>query len=357
MRNPKFWAIVPLTLLAIPLVVSCAKTVLELGVDGGPAGTGGQLGGGTSSASGGANGQPVLPPPTHVVSSSGNPSDCPPNPPTGAPPGAYYNNPNPDLGNSFCDVAEGEMCAYHYDQSYPTQADVPTFEECSCYEENSAIKRWACRTESVDDLCPPDLPAEGSDCFGYVTLSCPYPHFQRCTCQSSDRQWHCTDGSALPDSINHSPPPDTSTAAKKIVDLTDAEAHTWCAWYSAFAQGVGTPAARSSTVAPDGYLTTGLYVSWEFYDYACLAEPLGEDQCVQNLGLLHCEATLGELTDCILTSWSGVPQPHGCGRFFEAANCDGTIVRRAPLAFWSEGGFAGGLNPDHSINCGSLRVR
>lgn len=183
-------------------------------------------------------------------------------------------------------------------------------------------------------------------------MSCVYPHLLFCSCPLNDPNptWGCISHIGLPDSINHGPPPDTSTATKRIVDLTDAEAHAWCAWYSMFGQGVGTPPPRPASVTADGYVTVGFTVNWDFFGDACATEPLAEDQCVQNLELLHCEATLGELTDCVMTIRLGEPQPHGCGRFFEAANCDGTIVRRAPLASW-EGGFAGGLNPDHSINC------
>jgi hypothetical protein len=113
-------------------------------------------------------------------------------------------------------------------------------------------------------------------------------------------------------------------------------------------------------VTSDGYITTGLGVHWAFYGEACFPAPLAEGQCVQNLELLHCQASLGELTDCVMTLRLGPPQPHGCGRFFEAANCDGTIVSRASFLALSDpanGGYAGGLNPNHAINCGSLRVR
>jgi hypothetical protein len=342
-------------------VASCGKNVLELGVDGGgatgtgggPTGAGGSTSAGGSSSAGGAGGSVI----GSVNPWSGNPSDCPTTLPMGVPNDAYSAGSTPDLGNTFCEVSEGESCAYRY-----TKDAVPAYEACSCYEQNSAVKRWFCNAVSSPnlDLCPADQPAPGSDCSGFATLTCDYPPgLTACSCGVDDPQlkWSCHDPVTLPDSVNKSPPPDKTTAAKRIVDLTDAETHAWCAWYGTLGQQVGSPAPRPTPVTPDGYTTTGLSVNWQFFGDACRPAPLAEDQCAANMELLGCEAMLGELTDCVMTVLYGTPQPHGCGRFFEAAHCDGTIVGRAAVNALSDGGFGGGLNPDHSLNCGSVRVR
>jgi hypothetical protein len=48
--------------------------------------------------------------------------------------------------------------------------------------------------------------------------------------------------------------------------------------------------------------------------------------CVANLAISSCEATLGDLTDCVLTVRAGQPAPHGCARYLTAIGCGETIV-------------------------------
>jgi hypothetical protein len=177
-------------------------------------------------------------------------------------------------------------------------------------------------------------------------LECPYPPHTSCTCPYNDPapRWSCVDTTAGPPGTPTSGPaaiPET----KRIKDLSNAEAQIWCEWFLT-KYAVGTPPPFEGPITAEGYATgLGFTLNPNFYANVCMPTEVPTTYCVANLKLFPCEATVGELSDCVLTVARGVPAVHGCGRFLEAASCSQTIFARHDDSDAGGGG------------CGSLKVR
>jgi hypothetical protein len=83
-----------------------------------------------------------------------------------------------------------------------------------------------------------------------------------------------------------------------------------------------------------------------FYAAACMPMHVPISQCVANLKIAPCEATVAEMNDCALTLVHDLPAPHGCGRFHER-HCDGTIFHP----------YLGLDAVDAGAGCGAHKVR
>src|SRR5262249_3416078 len=107
---------------------------------------------------------------------------------------------------------------------------------------------------------------------------------------------------------------------------------TWCEWFSCLGQG-----AHPSTgvpVAPNGYTEDRIcFLDTELYANASISDGalLSIDQCETNLALSHCDATLEDLADCVLSTKRNRPTPLGCGPYLGTTGCSGTIVNAYPL--------------------------
>jgi len=268
--------------------------------------SGGAAGGWSTGVAGAGGGIPAIRWP-------GNAADCPSERPTGA-----FDSRSASA-DSICAVAEGQSCAWWF-----VNESAQTFSACTCYEQNSSVRRWLCEgAYPVPSECPHEQPASGERCAAPVS-GCPFPLRTRCSCAAG--AWSCittVDGAEVP------PPPATIDLARPISALTDVEALSWCEWFSSRGRLMG-PYPPEAPVSDDGYTAGVGGIAWPaFFADACLPDPaqVAPSQCAANLKSQPCAATLGELTDCVITLEQQVAYGHGCGRFFEHPDCDGTIVR------------------------------
>ena len=325
----RFSCVLRLVAAAILLGIGCGGTLVPAADA--AAGAGGSGAAGASGSSSGVAGSSAGAPPRWP----GNAADCPPEVASGAFESA---SASPD---SICTVAEGQSCAW-----WPVSQSGQGFVACTCYEQNSSVRRWYCTGEGpVDSVCPHEQPASAARCSVSVS-NCPFP--PRTTCSCTQGTWSC----AVNRDAEVLPPPTTIDLARPISALTDAEALGWCQWFVTRGHFAG-PYAPEAPVSPDGY-TAGLGgVAWAvFFADACLPDPgqVALTQCVLNLKSQPCAASLGALTDCVMTMQSQMAYGHGCGRFFEHLDCDGTIVRHLDP-------FGEPPAINEPMGCFSLRVR
>jgi hypothetical protein len=57
---------------------------------------------------------------------------------------------------------------------------------------------------------------------------------------------------------------------------------------------------------------------------------LPEEACADNLALSSCEATVAELSACVLYQMRGDPRARGCARYLDTPGCAGTLVSLIP---------------------------
>ncbi|MBK9258727.1 MAG: hypothetical protein IPM54_02700 [Polyangiaceae bacterium] len=141
--------------------------------------------------------------------------------------------------------------------------------------------------------------------------------------------------------------------------MSPEEALAWCQWYVLTAY----PNADVNGEPPSAPVIDGYAAGWygAMYCYAspwpagaCLVHPT-IDHCVQNILNTWCEATVEELTGCVLNmiegnaAGTGCPTAGACDAFLAAPGCDETIVlpMRKP-SYQGEGGSS-------ELGC-SLRV-
>jgi hypothetical protein len=224
-------------------------------------------------------------------------------------------------------------------------------------EKNSSIKLWECEHRLGEEAarCPREQPIHGSECSAADPVACAYPYHVNCRCEqdstAATRRWSC-DTRRNRFSIRSGPP--EIPATKQVKDLSDAEATTWCTWLLKLNAG-GAP--EELPVSDEGYIRTSRYIQMgAFYAEVCLPYPIPVPQCVDNLKLAPCEATVAEMSDCALTAIDEIPSPHGCGRFREKAHCDQTIFNPSTPGK-SDGTDAGFIPPSDPNRCPYLKVR
>jgi hypothetical protein len=106
-----------------------------------------------------------------------------------------------------------------------------------------------------------------------------------------------------------------------IADLTTAEAESWCSSYWSSSPWWG-PVPADRPIAADGTVS----------DYEGFGGPaecmmqLPVDQCVANLQLQPCQATLGQLEACLQVAASPMPDDAPCIAYLAIPSCNGTIV-------------------------------
>ncbi len=226
-----------------------------------------------------------------------------------------------------CSVDEGQICAWWYTEPYGNN---PAYDACRCTEVSGGTTSWYCYglSSGVGLLaCPTIEPESGSSCEGAMGAMCPFPPRTTCSCPSEGDEptWACAPPfSSLPDHGSGVPP------TTPIDELSDAQRQTWCEWYS-LAKG---PAVESPLTA-DGYtINTGCNFEMNPSASCTAAAPtIPVSYCIGNLRLSSCGAPISELEDCMLTLLDGCwPSTHGCARYLDHPECDGTMVRaRSPL--------------------------
>jgi len=244
---------------------------------------------------------------------------------------------SPPEFDSVCNVREWQSCAYRWSENGEGR-----YVGCTCFEKNSSVRMWDCRSAGGYG-CPSQQPIPGTSCYSLGTSGCSYPPHVSCGCNLNDpgALWRCEDQGTVPGQATAGPAsvPD----GKKVKELTDAEAQTWCGWLL----NINGPRANppEGPVSGDGYATNLGYVTSPRFYGACMPNTFPISYCVANLKIAPCEATIAEMNDCALTVARDLPSPHGCGRFQERAHCEDTI-------FHPTLGTA-----DASVSCGSLKVR
>lgn len=237
---------------------------------------------------------------------TGNAADCP--------------STLPDVA-SPCNVAEGQICRYTYEQ--PPGENNSSL--CGCWEAGAGDLRWDCYDMlGFNGTCPDAQPTSGTDCNGDRGARCDYPPMTECECAlEGDAVWQCKDLAP------HLPgPPTTVDATKPIDQLTAADREAWCKWYLSAYQGPGFPDPPLTPLTPDGMTTdVGCKLGSPRFECAAVPPQLPPQYCEGNLALSTCKAPLAELSDCVLTTIGDCwPSPHGCARYLEKPGCPGTMV-------------------------------
>ena len=256
----------------------------------------------------------------------GNEANCPPS--------------HPSSGNEPCTVREGQTCAWWFQDQTQTE-----FMSCTCYEELPPTTLWDCEGTNAHPSCPMVQPESGTDCFGWVGLTCPFPASTSCSCSNAGGgpKWSCSSlRPARPDL--HAP--DTVAPTHRIKDLSDAEMDAVCAWYGNVFQPPGHPPGIENPVDADGYARNYAAVhAQQFYSPVCMPIQIPDSYCKANMRLGACEATVAEWADCILTVVEQTPSPHGCGRYLQEANCGDLFIRPDSRVL------------DASVECHAIKVR
>lgn len=232
---------------------------------------------------------------------------------------------------STCDVAEGQYCTYLY-RMEAEDASSATSQSCGCWLASGGTKRWDCGIPEPAYLCPDAQPQTGADCFGARGVECNYPPTTTCDCtptsaNSDTMTWQCESNTVERGSPSGPAGLDPTTP---VAALTDAQRAAWCGWYADAWQGPGAPDV-ADRVDENGYTTlNGFTVGSSLECLACVPK-VSKAGCAANLSFSTCEAPIGALTDCVLTVLDVcAPAPHGCAPYFDAPNCDGTIVVSGP---------------------------
>lgn len=277
---------------------------------------------------------------------TGNPTECP-----GAPPST----------GTGCGP-EALTCAYSYkNPNTPAQHE---YTECACRmgcDTDAPVLRWDCyRHWSIAGAgtCPVEQPEQGTSCFGLKGTTCPYPLDVECECPATigNDDWDCRS-----QRVDLPMLPANFPGSKRIRDLTDGDRQNWCAWLTEPEPGFPSP----PEVAPDAdgyYPEMGCATQSGTLGCPGIMEPHGypASVCVANLALSSCEATLGDLTDCVLTVRFQQPAPHGCAPYLTAPGCGDTIILGTGDSLADAGagsaGTTGGSAAPGAASC-RLRVR
>jgi hypothetical protein len=222
---------------------------------------------------------------------------------------------------SECDEAsEGQVCTYNGTQLY---------NECACLafcSEEGPTAEWSCRVEFPNTPgCPEQKPEHRSACSN-LDLECSYPIRWSCQCDEQDDQaiWICSGGTQAAEY------PTTVNLETPVRDLDELEREAWCDWYWDQAAFGLPPDPIVQEPDPDGYYPDTGCAGPTLVCPSTLPHSLPSPACADNLALSTCEATVGELSACVLYQTSHDPRARGCARYLDTPGCAGTIVSFGP---------------------------
>jgi hypothetical protein len=250
----------------------------------------------------------------HPQSPSGNSADCP---------------AQAVEASTACFAAEGTVCAYT--RPDPETATQQEYLECTCRADcggAAPVTRWDCHSVimGVQAPCPEEKPEDGSSCFGLRGNDCYYPTETECSCRgdSQSATWKCTSQGPQPGA--HPTGIDEST---RVSDLSADQRAAWCDWLTQ--REPGYPPWPELEPDSDGYYPNDTCADTQYLSCA-VRMPLSyaASACVANLKLSSCEASLYDLTECVLTLRYRTNE-HGCGHYIDVPGCDGTIALSGPI--------------------------
>jgi len=232
-------------------------------------------------------------------------------------------------------TAKPEGCPKYLDRAWGTHCDkVPRgtscFEQddsewracyCGCHEEGI----WTCESMPRTEGCPALPPIEESPCVGDEFTVCSY--FPDLDCRCFEDGWSCSrvfpHGECSSEHVWQGPAQTAINESKRIKDLSHAEVEAWCAWY---AEVTGS-SQEAETPTADGWVDSDQYRSRICQENQACALLLPRSQCESSLEIQPCEATLGELDDCVKTMDNGCfLVGHGCAPLRQKPWCQGIIV-------------------------------
>ncbi|MEI9937543.1 MAG: hypothetical protein WDO69_10020 [Pseudomonadota bacterium] len=212
------------------------------------------------------------------------------------------------------------VCGYRFDDDKGMQT-------CACAVKASGGGTWDCGGDTGDtvNLCPLEEPKDGSDCYGFYSLSCSYLWNIDCECSAETKVWSCVGPAGTP---ADAPLPMMPEPSKPVSDLSNAEQKTLCDWSNTmFGGGDGFPPIQDSPVDANGYTSGGSCIAGD-KDFCPLSEPmLSKAQCVANLELSACKAPVQMLAECMRALfYRCTPADLACGNYLQTPNCPGTML-------------------------------
>lgn len=230
-------------------------------------------------------------------------------------------------------IAEGGAGGARPVAAHPTYED-----ECADDLRHIVPEENECPT---DEGCPLVRPSEGDSCnaVGGAGPDDTWCNYRLGGCGCGEDGWHCEDlevpHCVEPPEVQRLCPPDVVDESRKISELNKYERLAWCNWF-ADPSGAPRPRVQSSEGNEEGlssqypgFVAEGL----------CMLE-LPTELCLENFNARpNCEATIGDLDDCVETLrasyFDGAVLPPGfqygwvgnrCQALRAQAGCEGLIV-------------------------------
>ena len=213
-------------------------------------------------------------------------------------------------GQTACET-DGVRCRYQYGSAYN--------QECWCSRIWGDQQIWGCMDWKNPERCPLEEPEDLSACDGFVGLACWYPRSGECACRGDTGVWDCPQNKFF----EVADPPELPASDRLVAELTDEERDTWCEWYSLIPHDV-PPEDRPIT----GEYTEGVGCVYPVEFCQAVLPRLSKSECIANLSLSDCEATMETLTGCVIDMFSNDcgPFEYSCLDYLETPDCAGTIV-------------------------------
>jgi hypothetical protein len=153
-------------------------------------------------------------------------------------------------------------------------------------------------------------------------------------CASTVNPGYVPDGALAADGalvdLDGAPGPGGVSEGRRIANLSPGEALQWCTWF----HSLHDPGADRNVTGPDA---NGFRHYIEYW--GCGLQPtsyympeLTMDDCLANLTVHPCVATIGDLDACVLAHRNGCDIESSCVSFHAQRACATTILQAVPYA-------------------------
>jgi hypothetical protein len=189
-------------------------------------------------------------------------------------------------------------------------------------------------TPEIDEQLPCNLPS-GTICDyrendGWFACACGCRDEGLFSCDRNN-SWGgpCPASPPTPGSASNAPPPSCIAADQPVKDLSDADMQAWCQWYLDTWPPGNKPEPKFVSIE-NGYVWGG--ASTARHDPFMCIQHLSVEYCKANLQISQCDATLGQVEDCVRTLWNGTMLVgYGCTPL-QQCGCESTIVQFTQLS-------------------------